>query len=101
MTVTVNDRTFQLVQTGIECTYSVRPTALDAADGGEATIVQVTATPGCSWTAVSSEPWVRPVPANGVGSGPVELQIAANPGGPRTAVVTIAETRVSIMQRPH
>ena len=99
MTLTVNTRTFQMVQSGIDCTYAVRPTSLEAGGSGEATTIQVTATAGCGWTATASESWIRPVPASGVGSMALQLEIAANGGDARTAFATVAGIRVNVSQR--
>ena len=100
MVLDINGEAFTVVQSGIECAYSVRPTTLDAANGGETATIQVTATSGCAWTAVASEPWLRTIPASGLGSGPLAIEIAPHNGDARTAFVDISGARLTVKQSP-
>jgi hypothetical protein len=85
------------------CTFTVTPTAINAAFGGESDNVTVSPSPsGCSpnsWTASASAGFVTVSPASGSGSGQVTLAIAANgTSAPRTATATIAGATVAVTQ---
>ena len=81
------------------CTYSISPTrASYPASGGSGTI-NVTAEPGCTWTA-SSSPWITITGATGTGTGTVTYTVAQYVGKPkkRTGTMTVAEQTVTIQQ---
>jgi sugar lactone lactonase YvrE len=73
------------------CTYAISPGGQTfAAAGGNGTI-NITAGPGCPWTAASTASWVTITGVGtGSGNGAVTYQAAANSGASRSGVVTIA-----------
>jgi hypothetical protein len=68
------------------------------AAGGRADL-PVTAAPGCTWTAVSSVPWIAVVTGQtGTGAGTVVLQVSAAAGPSRIGTITVAGQSVRIEQ---
>ena len=98
VTVTVNGQATRIVQNGVGCSYSVSPSTLDLNADTTSGSVTLTATPGCTWTASSSESWIRVLPASGSGSSTIALDITANPGDVRHAFLTIAGQRINVTQ---
>ena len=81
------------------CSYSISPMGATAAASGATATVVVTAGAGCAWSAVSDSPWITVSgAAGGTGNGTVTLLIAANPGGTRSGIVTIAGQPFAITQ---
>jgi hypothetical protein len=79
------------------CASTVTPTAINV--GSAATTATVTVTSTCAWTAFSGVSWVTIASgASGVGNGVVTLNIAANPGGSRVGLVSIAGQTVTVTQ---
>ena len=80
--------------------YEVSPDAIDAASGGAAGVLTLTAlAPGCSWTASANVPWVTLGTSSGSASADVAYTVAPNPYGTRrSAVVTIAGASVAVHQ---
>jgi len=66
--------------------------------GGSGT-VQVTARPGCSWTASTSDAWLQLSGASGNGSGTVSFSAGANSGtGQRNGVIAIERQNFPVVQ---
>jgi hypothetical protein len=83
-------QTFTVSQSGA-CTYGFKPTSYNAGHGPETVTINVTAGPGCFWSARSNASWVSvDVGSTGSGNGIVRLQVQANDGPERTTVITIA-----------
>ena len=81
------------------CNNDITPSATTIAATGGTQRVTVTALAGCRWTAASSVTWITIVSgAAGLGPGAVELQIAPNTGGARTATLVIAGRQLSVAQ---
>ena len=81
------------------CTYAIAPSSLAAPAGGAAAAVDVTAQPGCAWTAASQAPWISVTSgASGAGNGRVELMIGANSGAARSGTATIAGQTYTVEQ---
>jgi hypothetical protein len=90
-TLTVAATTVSVSQAGAACSYSLTPASLSASPAGGPGTVAVTAPAGCTWTAVSNDPWISIAGgASGNGSGTVSLSVAANTGAARTGTLTIA-----------
>lgn len=97
-TVRVATETLTVQQAG-GCTFSIRPTDYHAGRGPDSITIDVTATSGCGWTAATNAAWVTiAAGASGVGNGVVRLEIPANNGPSRTAVVTIAGKTFTLLQ---
>jgi Viral BACON domain/Putative binding domain, N-terminal len=84
---------------GQGCTFAVSPTSLDIAPAGGPSLIQVQSGSGCGWLAASATPWISVTGgANGNGSGPVQIAVAANTGPARNGSVTVAGRTVTIAQ---
>ena len=89
-TLTIADQPFALRQEG-SCSYKIKPNNYHSGRGPDDIDIEVTAEPGCTWTASSSVPWVTVAEgATGTGKGKVRLLVQANDGPPRQVVLTIA-----------
>jgi uncharacterized protein (TIGR03437 family) len=97
---TYNNRVRVLVPSGTACTYAATPAALTAAASGGDVTAAVETGSGCEWAVQSLPDWIA-VSGSGTGSGAatVTLAVAANPGAPRTASVSIAGIPVSVSQQ--
>lgn len=81
------------------CTYSISPTSQSVGSQGGSNWVTVTATAGCSWTAVSGKSWITVTGgASGTGSGTVNYGVASNTGGSRSGAITIAGQTFTVSQ---
>jgi len=82
------------------CSATLSPTAATASAAATTDVVQVTAPPGCAWTAVSNDPaWLTVAGgAGGTGTGTAGYSVAANAGGPRSGSLTIWDQRFTVHQ---
>ena len=81
------------------CTYSISPTSQSVGSQGGSNWVTVTATAGCTWTAVSAKAWITVTGgASGTGSGTVNYSVATNTGGSRSGTITIAGQTFTVSQ---
>jgi hypothetical protein len=83
---------------GGTCTYAVSPTALSVGVEAAAATVNVTAPPGCGWTASSASSWALVSPASSSGSGSVSVAINYNPAGARSTALLVAGQRIDVSQ---
>ena len=81
------------------CVFSLGPlNQLVPFSGGSAS-VNVTATPGCSWTAQVDQAWLSLTGGSGTGSGTITAVAQANTSGAnQTAFVTLAGQDVAVIQ---
>lgn len=83
----------------IQCVSGVTPATLTVAGSGGTFSLAVKATAGCQWTVSGLPDWITPDPeASGTGSQTLNLQVAANSGGPRNAVLSLGSVQVTISQ---
>jgi Viral BACON domain/Putative binding domain, N-terminal len=103
-TVTVAAQTFTVNQDAAPappCSFTVTPSSLPLPAGGGSSPVTVTASDAsCSWTATvnGGSAWLTLSAPGGTGSGTVAVTAAANPGGDRTASITVANQTVAVTQ---
>lgn len=86
---------------GADCTYGLTPTGGSFPAGTSASSVFVGAPAGCSWSAVSEDPWISITSgATGTGSGVVKFAVAANTDNPspRTGRLRIAGQTFTVTQ---
>lgn len=97
-TVTAAGRTFTVEQES-GCSVALgAPGQIVPAGGGEGSVA-VSAPPGCSWNAVTGEPWITiTAGASGSGNGSVAFVVQANPGPERAGTITIAGQAFTITQ---
>jgi hypothetical protein len=83
------------------CTYSISPASATYPKAGGGASVAVTASTGCSWTAVSNADWITiSGGASGSGNGTVTYAVAEYTGKPkkRNGTITIAGETFSVRQ---
>ena len=72
-------------------------TSLPMREGGGTATVNVTATAGCAWTAVSNDAFITVTSgASGTGNGAVGISVAANTGPFRSGTLTIAGQKPNV-----
>ena len=94
----VNDTRLSVRQEPAPCVYELSSRAATVPAAGGRVAVGVSALSGCGWTASSPQPWVRFLAANGSGSAEITLTVDANPGGARSAQLTIAGESFTLTQ---
>lgn len=95
-TLTIAGQSFTVNQAG--CTFTINPTGFSAPASGGSTSVAVTTQSGCTWNTTGAPAWVTVTGGSGTGNGIVNLTVASNSGGQRTATLTIAGQSYSITQ---
>jgi hypothetical protein len=85
---------------GTSCTYSISPTSRSVSSSATTGSVAVTASSGCSWTAVSNNSFITVTSGGGgSGNGTVNYSVSANTStSSRTGTVTIAGQTFTITQ---
>ena len=97
--VTIAGQPFTVQQAGV-CTYAIKPTYYDSGKGPDNISVNVTADPGCAWTASSPVTWATIADgAAGTGNGVVKIAVQANDGPDRAATLTIAGQPFQLTQK--
>jgi hypothetical protein len=98
-TMTIGEQTFTVTQSG-NCSYSIAPTQQSHTAAGSAGTINVTADPGCNWSAVSGAAWITITAGNGTGNGVVSYTVAANPGpGGRSSTITVGGRIFTVKQK--
>ena len=102
-TLAIAGQTYGVTQAGVgagACAYTINPTgAAIPATGGTGPPISVSTTAGCAWTATSNASWISIASgANGGGSGAVGFSVAANTGGTRSGVITVAGETFTVTQ---
>jgi YD repeat-containing protein len=84
------------------CAYEVSPTAVDFGNqGGASAEIDVVTGSGCTWSAVSDQPWLRVVDGAGLRAGSGVFEIAPDPNtseAPREASVAVGGRTVLVTQ---
>ena len=80
------------------CAPTVSDTELAPSHNGESGVVSVSNATDCDWTASSDADWLTVTPASGTGNATVSWTAAVNPGGIRTAILTVAGTSIAVTQ---
>jgi uncharacterized protein (TIGR03437 family) len=83
---------------GTSCTFMVQPQSQDVPASGFTGQILVFTQPGCAWTASANVSWITILGGTGNGNGAVSYRVDANPGGPRSAILTIGNRTVPINQ---
>jgi hypothetical protein len=68
------------------------------ADGGEGSI-RIRTTSGCGWSAAVAVSWITVSKRDGQGDAELRYTVAANPGGERTGIVTVAGRVYTVEQK--
>jgi hypothetical protein len=81
------------------CTFSVTPPSEPfESNGGEGTVRVTASAPTCTWTAVSSVPWITLAAGGGTGSGSVRYAVVPNTGAARAGAIAVGTTAVTVTQ---
>ena len=99
LTVTITGQSFRAIQHMPGCSYTLDPTFLEESAAGGSARVALTTAGHCSWTASTSEGWIRVLNPTGVGSATINLDLDSNRSDVRHAYLTIAGQRVNVTQR--
>jgi hypothetical protein len=95
----VAQQAIDVAQAAAACRYDVSPSSVAVDAPGQQVSLALTATGGCQWTVRADSPWIsNAAPANGTGSGTIQIAIAANTGSARTGNVTIGNATVHVTQ---
>ena len=97
-TITVGDKTFTINQAS-GCTYSISTSSANLPANGGNGAINVTTVTGCTWTAVSNDPWIS-VTSGGLGSGNGEVTFtaASNTLNNRSGTITVAGNTFTVNQ---
>jgi hypothetical protein len=98
--IVLNDARLVVAQEPAPCEFELeREWVRVAPEGGGASVAMRTLV-GCTWSAASEAGWLRVVSGSGSGPGPIVLAIEPNGGAERSAAVSAAGRRVTILQDP-
>ncbi len=98
-TITVAGQTHTVTQNGLQCTFTISPTALSYTAAGGTGSVNVTAAAGCTWTATTSDSWITITSGTGTGNGTAGYTVTANTGTTqRLGSVTVAGQTHTVVQ---
>ena len=96
--ITIGGQTFTVTQ-GTGCAITLATATFDAAAGGTTGSVNLTAGPGCGWTATSNVNWLSITSgANGTGNSTVGFTVVANTGPVRQGTLTIGGRTFTVSQ---
>jgi hypothetical protein len=98
-TITVAGQPIVIAQAN-GCRYALQPGSQDVAQSGGTGRVAVSTSPGCTWTAASSSPWVVLSGSSGNGNGVFTFSVDANAMGvpARNASITVADQTFRVNQ---
>ena len=99
-TLTIAGQAFTVTQAGVGCSFSISPSSQSVPAAGANGSTTVTTTTGCSWTAVSSVPWIT-VTAGATGSGTGSVSFTVAPSmttSQRVGTLTIAGQALIVTQ---
>lgn len=98
-TITVAGQTHTVTQNGLQCTYTISPTALSYTASAGTGTVNVTAAAGCTWTATTSDSWITITSGTGSGTGTAGYSVSANTGtSQRLGSLTVAGQTHTVVQ---
>ncbi|MEZ5351927.1 MAG: BACON domain-containing carbohydrate-binding protein [Bryobacteraceae bacterium] len=98
--ITIAGKVFIVNQAGLGCSYGLSATSANPVAAGGAASVNVIATTGCPWTAVSNAPWITVTSgASGNGNGTVGYTVAGNTSVQRVGTITIAGLTFTVTQQ--
>ena len=88
--LTIADRQVEVVQEPAPCQFTFTPSGLTADPDGGDSVVAVSTLAGCAWNAISDASWISIAPpADGNGTGTMQLLIEPNTGSGRTGHIRV------------
>ena len=99
-TMTIAGLTFNVMQNGATCAFTISPVSQSFSAGGGSGSIGITALAGCAWTAVSNDSWISITSgASGSGSGTANYSVSSNTSGaPRSGTLTVAGQTFTVTQ---
>ncbi|MEK7406425.1 MAG: BACON domain-containing carbohydrate-binding protein [Acidobacteriota bacterium] len=99
-TILVGGRTFTVTQAAGTCSFDVSPRSANYSAAGGTGSFNMTTQPSCSWTAVSSAPWLTITSAaSGAGTATIIYAVAANTSVvARSATITVGSQTYAVTQ---
>jgi hypothetical protein len=98
-TLIVAGQTFTVNQAGINCSYSISSTSQSFTPSGGNGSLNVTTLNGCSWMAITTDPWITITSGTGNGNGPVNYSVALNTDSTRrVGTITVANQTFTVLQ---
>ncbi|MGH9933224.1 MAG: BACON domain-containing protein, partial [Pyrinomonadaceae bacterium] len=98
--IRVAGKTLTIMQAGSTCTYSVDTAVQSFGFGGGVGAINVLASAGCTWTALSNSSWiVIDSGSSGTGNGTVMFSVPMNLGPVRVGAIKVAGRSVTIKQK--
>jgi hypothetical protein len=84
----------------VGCSYTINPVNSSIGAAGGSGTINLTTPNGCTWTAVSSVPWITigNTAAGGTGNGSVPFTVAANTGAARSGTITVGGKTFTVNQ---
>lgn len=99
--ISVAGLTLPVIQAGSLCTYAVNTATQSFGSAGGVGAINVTAPPGCSWTAASNSSWIIiSSGSSGNGSATVTYSVQVSQGPVRIGAINVAGRTVIIKQKP-
>ncbi len=97
--LTIADKTFNVTQTGTNCSFFIDPTFQSFTASGGTGTVSVFSPAACTWTATSNIFWITILSgASGSGNGTVTYSVQNNTGVARANTMTIAGQTFTVSQ---
>lgn len=98
-TITVAGQTHTVIQAGLQCTYTIAPTALSYTAAAGTGTINVTAATGCAWTATTTDTWITITSGTGTGTGTAGYSVSANTNtAQRLGSITVAGQTHTVVQ---
>jgi Calx-beta domain/Subtilase family/Bacterial pre-peptidase C-terminal domain/Viral BACON domain len=88
---------YSLTFTVSNCSFSLNPTSQIFISSASTGSFAVSASSGCSWTAISNASWLT-TSSSGVGNGTVNYSVAANFGNSRTGLISVGGQNFTVFQ---
>jgi hypothetical protein len=96
--IVVNGQRVSVRQGAAPCAVTATSSASEFPATGGSGSVSVTSPAGCGWTVTVGQPWITVSPVSGAGTATVNVTIAPNAGGPRSATVTVSGITFTLNQ---
>jgi len=97
--IAIGSRSFVLTQAGLGCSIRIDNNNLTVGSDGGSGIVSIAALTSCSWSASTSDPWLRVEPATGAGTMDIAFTADANTTSQvRVGRIFVGATEVRVTQ---
>jgi hypothetical protein len=98
-TITIAGQIHTIIQSGLQCLYTISPTASSHPFTSDAGSFNINSANGCNWTAVTTDNWITIGAATGSGNGNVTYTITANTNTTqRLGIISVAGQTFTVVQ---